>query len=287
MKKLFIFLFLLPFFFFPLLTHADLTTELRGYYSLNGNSTDDTGINNGTDTAITYSNGNGIIPQGAGFNGTTSKIMLPANGFSNAQMASGSIELWFKTSSIPSVEDDLLSIEGWISIQIDVTTGKLIVQSDGTPTFASSAGSVCDGNWHQCILTWDATHTNLYLDNGSPITVTPTGSPTPDSTSRTNAIGAQWSGTLGFFTGDIDEVGIWSRALTSTEVGQLYNSGAGLAYPFTVTPIAWSGSEGGICAEGEVCYYDWLIPVGIIIFFLSLIVCGPIIKSLFPRKWKS
>jgi hypothetical protein len=33
--------------------------------------------------------------------------------------------------------------------------------------------------------------------------------------------------------GDIDEVGIWSRVLTSTEVTQLYNGGAGLQYPFT------------------------------------------------------
>jgi len=35
------------------------------------------------------------------------------------------------------------------------------------------------------------------------------------------------------FDGLIDEVGIWSRALNSTEVSELYNSGSGLAYPFT------------------------------------------------------
>lgn len=32
-----------------------------------------------------------------------------------------------------------------------------------------------------------------------------------------------------------DECGIWSRALSSTEVSQLYNGGAGLAYPFAAT----------------------------------------------------
>ena len=36
----------------------------------------------------------------------------------------------------------------------------------------------------------------------------------------------------GWFAGDIDEVGIWSRAITSTEVTALYNSGDGFAYPF-------------------------------------------------------
>jgi len=33
--------------------------------------------------------------------------------------------------------------------------------------------------------------------------------------------------------GSIDEVGIWNRAITSTEVSSLYNSGSGLQYPFT------------------------------------------------------
>lgn len=33
-------------------------------------------------------------------------------------------------------------------------------------------------------------------------------------------------------TGTFDEIGFWSRALTSTEVTSLYNSGSGLAYPF-------------------------------------------------------
>ena len=31
--------------------------------------------------------------------------------------------------------------------------------------------------------------------------------------------------------GIIDEVGFWNRELTSSEVTDLYNSGAGLAYP--------------------------------------------------------
>lgn len=34
------------------------------------------------------------------------------------------------------------------------------------------------------------------------------------------------------FDGLIDEVGIWDRALSAAEIGELYNSGDGLAYPF-------------------------------------------------------
>ena len=35
------------------------------------------------------------------------------------------------------------------------------------------------------------------------------------------------------FDGMMDEIGVWSRALTATEVTELYNSGNGLAYPFS------------------------------------------------------
>lgn len=37
------------------------------------------------------------------------------------------------------------------------------------------------------------------------------------------------------YAGNIDEIGIWSRKLTSTEVKDLYNDGRGLAYPLTPT----------------------------------------------------
>lgn len=40
----------------------------------------------------------------------------------------------------------------------------------------------------------------------------------------------------GYFDGLIDEVGFWKRVLTSGERTQLYNGGAGLAYPFSPPP---------------------------------------------------
>mgnify|MGYP001559817751 CR=1 FL=1 len=38
--------------------------------------------------------------------------------------------------------------------------------------------------------------------------------------------------------GILDECGIWSRILTAAEVSELYNGGAGLAYPFTAAAAA-------------------------------------------------
>lgn len=39
--------------------------------------------------------------------------------------------------------------------------------------------------------------------------------------------------TYGYFDGLIDEVGFWKRVLTGSERTELYNGGAGLAYPFS------------------------------------------------------
>jgi len=41
------------------------------------------------------------------------------------------------------------------------------------------------------------------------------------------------SSTSSAYDGNIDEIGIWNKALTAAEVTSLYNSGNGLAYPFS------------------------------------------------------
>lgn len=47
-----------------------------------------------------------------------------------------------------------------------------------------------------------------------------------------------------YHNGDIDEVGFWSRWLSNDEISALYNSGAGLSYPFGLTPPVTSTSDG-------------------------------------------
>lgn len=50
---------------------------IKGYWRLNGNSNDASGNgNNGTDTGIVYSQANGKIGQGAGFDATGDKILI-------------------------------------------------------------------------------------------------------------------------------------------------------------------------------------------------------------------
>jgi len=66
---------------------------------LNGNSTDSSGNSNiGTDTSITYSQANGRFGQGAGFNGTSSKISY-IKGANNYLLNNWTMIAWVKRGS--------------------------------------------------------------------------------------------------------------------------------------------------------------------------------------------
>lgn len=90
------------------------------------------------------------------------------------------------------------------------------------------------GTWYHVVITLSGTTAQYYLDGSS---VSGTGSSyAPRNATSPFRIG---SGNLmeatDYFDGFIDEVGIWSRAISSAEVTELYNSGTGLSYPFSAS----------------------------------------------------
>jgi hypothetical protein len=85
-------------------------------------------------------------------------------------------------------------------------------------------------------LTYDTTTLTGYVDGSSVGTI---GATTSGSITQSDVTEIGMRGDLDVLnpsnctSGLIDEVGIWSRALTGAEVTSLYNGGAGLQYPFT------------------------------------------------------
>src|ERR1035437_2399766 len=79
---------------------SPLSTNLVSYWKMQANSNDSVATNNGTDTAITYNTGNGIIGQGAGYNGTTSKISVGTNSSLNLT-GNQSVSMWVKMGAQP------------------------------------------------------------------------------------------------------------------------------------------------------------------------------------------
>ncbi len=98
--------------------------------------------------------------------------------------------------------------------------------------FSNPAKVLTDGKWHHCVVTNSAGTVQFYTDgltDGASASQTATNTLT-DANFRT-LIGGDIQDVTAYITAKIDEVGIWNRALSATEVTQLFNRGNGLEYP--------------------------------------------------------
>lgn len=173
-----------------------------------------------------------------------------------------SISAWIKLETIPS--DDHWTITAKQSTE-DETNGYYLIifyndklrlgYGNGsvttiiTDSACFSAGDI--GNWVHVVVSVDVSaKTAVFYKNNSvqSSSATATGADSVTGNAYPFSIGSKWKHTTSQyifnFDGLIDEVGIWSRILSAAEVGSLYNSGAGLQYPFTIaySMIATVGS---------------------------------------------
>lgn len=257
MKKLFVLLSLL-FLWFPNVSHAALTTSINNYWKLDessGNAADSVGGSTLTNTnTITYSAG--IINNGANFSSASSQYFTTADTAALSVTGDTTWSFWLKPSSpFGSTVDPVLIAKFLTSgqfsyyIQYNSSTNTLFLvnSADGTNTgFASVATSALSaGTWyHFCVVYTAATPLlQVYLNGTSQGTNTNTLKTSIHDGTDPLQIGRYPAGASNYLNGELDEIGIWSRALSGTECSQLYNSGAGLQYPFATasTPTSILG----------------------------------------------
>jgi len=205
-------------------------------YQLDGNSTDLSGNYNGTDTNITYAYDGtesnveyrfGRYGQAAVFNGSTSYI---ESGIStNILNSDYTISFWGKSSNSSGGQTFINTNSGAVAfVRIDFSAdGNLLFyhRNSASTTYLdySIVPGMADGNWHHVVITKDNTSVKAYKDGSLVGTITSTSGTYSNSTTlqigrnNYNANGAN------NFDGDIDQVRIYSTALTSSQVTQLYN----------------------------------------------------------------
>jgi len=79
------------------------------------------------------------------------------------------------------------------------------------------------GNWHHLAGTYDGTIMKLYINGQLSGSFNPPSGPIDDCANGSFNIGRGWVN-FDFFSGIIDDIGIWDRALTQQEITNLYNS---------------------------------------------------------------
>jgi hypothetical protein len=214
---------------------ANLDSGLVAFYHLNGNSNDSIGSNNGIDYNITYSINNGVINQGAYFNGYSSFIQVPYNS-ALSPTGSFSVSVWIKPSTLvpngkilgracrgdgswyqPYSTFALSQVGPYVEFNIANSSNSYL-------GVTSSYGSIAYGVWYHIVGVYDGSYLRLYLNGsavGTPVSFT--GVPYYGSNAPLT-IGQRSASNSGeFFDGDIDEVGFWNRALSPVEISQLYN----------------------------------------------------------------
>ncbi len=215
-------------------SQTTLLTNLEEYYKLDessGQVIDAVGNNNSSSVSATYS-ASGKINTAFSFNGSTQ--MVTFNDHDN----------W--TISPTST----LSISAWINLTGDITAngyGNIWGYQDGPQFYlkyvssgnyylgwyAGSSLTLTDvmsfsfNTWYHVVMVKNGTSVTFYRNGTSVGTFT-----AYDITSNPPAvyIGSDSHSTPEAFYGRIDELGIWKRVLSSSEVAQLYNSGSGLPY---------------------------------------------------------
>ncbi len=217
---------------FPIDTGGTLTTGLVSYYKL-GDTYDFYGSNNGTNNnGVTFSSGK--VNNGANFVRASSKnigISQP-NSFGSAY----SVSAWINPSSLPASNGNYHFAVGVESSGFGLTLlnsgGTQQVRSYHTNAAVNSDKgaaynvSLTTGTWYHLVATWNGSVITLYL-NGSSV-ATSSWSDIQTGGGTNSHIGS-WIGASPshFWDGSIDEVGIWSKALSTTEISDLYNGGNG------------------------------------------------------------
>lgn len=233
------------------------TTSLESYWACDeasGNLTDTVGTNTLTNNN-TVGVASGLISGARDFESGSSQYFSIAD---NASISVGDIDyafaVWVNFESLAATQTIAAHWDGpgnqraW-RLDYDFPTSRFVyyVSSDGLSSgqvtvSASSFGAASTATWYYVIAQHDATANtiSIQVNNG-----------TVDSTSHSLGvlnstagfkIGAINPTPTQFFDGLMDEISFWKRTLSTQDRTDLYNSGAGLTYPFTVGGVTGAGA---------------------------------------------
>jgi len=221
---------------------SSLNTNLYAVYKAESNTNDSLGTYNGTPYGgLTYTAGKS--GDAFTFNGTTSYVSLPTNSLNFTN--DFSVNFWMDLRGVPGDLQVPISNSdfnggftiyyGWdifISanvLHIELFNGTNTTYNDFTYNIASYYNTMT-------MFTITLTDSSVKLSINGTLVATFTKTLTIGySASSIPSIGAKKTSTGTYYYmkngGLIDEVGIWSRGIISTEITTLYNSGAGKFYP--------------------------------------------------------
>ena len=218
-------------------TATPLKTNLVAYYKLE-DANDSYGSNNLTNNnGVAFSAGK--VNNASNFVKTSSQILKTSSPLS-IDGGTCSFSVWFKLASFPGgVENDFTifqqentSSKTYIALMYENVGGAYYLRFYRNRTgidgaVASYQVNLTIGTWYQAVCTYNGSTGDLflYLNNVNVATANGTGNGAyPDRIGF--GIGGVVAG-IRNFDGSVDELGVWTKVLSSAEIAELYNNGNG------------------------------------------------------------
>jgi len=234
-----------------------------------GNAIDIAGSNNGTLTnGVSFAVGE--VGQAFSFNGSD-YVSIPDSPSLDQFTTNITIELWLKSNQSGANPNwGGIFTKGNASWRLMATTGSDTVDFSTTGlgnVDLEGSRNVNDGQWHHVAAVYDGTYKYLYVDGTLDVATYTTGSisQTTDPVYIGNLANA--SGNY-IFNGLIDEVSLYNRALTASEIQAIYAAGiAGkcnapfvpmiITQPTNETAMAGDTATFSVSATGSQLDYQW------------------------------
>jgi hypothetical protein len=192
-----------------------------------GNANDTAGTNNGT-----LVNGAGFaageVGQAFSLDGVQSYVSIPDSPSLDSFISSITIEAWIKVTQFsPSQIWTAIVTKGDSSWRLHRygLTSRISFSTDGLSNVDLDGNkSVDDGQWHHVAAVYDGTNKFIYVDGTLDISTPATGSISQNNYPVCIGENAQMTGRI--FDGLIDEVSLYNRALTASEIQAIYAAGS-------------------------------------------------------------
>jgi triacylglycerol esterase/lipase EstA (alpha/beta hydrolase family) len=223
----------LPLYATPLFNDPNLVS----YWPFEGNSKDWKGSNNGSDTSITYGTSYGRFGEGAYFDGSTSKINLPTPTLSGSAFT---LSAWCNPLQITGNQFDgkIIDIKGSDGSRIamgqyanptisqggvsNAFVGWVGTPSNPGPNAYANSSAVAPGQWYLVTTTYDGANLDLYVNGVLGASTPQTGTLNLNTYFEIGNEAGDFASTPRYFHGDLDDVAIFSRALSPVEISNLY-----------------------------------------------------------------
>ena len=231
------------------------TTGLVAWYPFTGNTNDSSGNgNNGVDSgAILTTDRFGHMNGAYYFNGASHITASLSNDYANMSMS-----VWYKKANMVTLPitstDSMFNLVGF-SNDVNGNTDNIGATNHGgwsspvymdyyawdgsSPNWVNTMDAYCDTNWHHLTSVRTSTKIYLYKDGWIQDSVSWTGTFSLATDLIIGKLFKYWPGY--YFNGKIDDIAIYSRALTPCEIYQLYSGSCSASAPI-VTTITGSSS---------------------------------------------